>query len=158
MIGRKELKLNLYNRMYKVIKTMSSFIVVSILFSQSVPISAQEGRIDLDFKKQTLSAKIERAPLKGVIARIKEEKNIWFKFWFKSNGSLLNEQVSVRFKSLPLQDALERILSGLNHSLIFNKDGDLLGVILLGKSQKRIIRSRRRVITPRRGQQRYRRR
>ena len=106
----------------------------------------------------TLSAKIERASLKGVIAKIKEEKVIWFKFWFKSSEQLLNEQVSVRFKSLPLQDALERILSGLNHSLIFDKDGDLLGVILLGKSKKRIIRSRRWVITPRRGQQRYRRR
>ena len=117
-------------------------------------IQAQAKRVELNFNHQTLSAKIREAPLREVIATI-EKKGIWFKLWFKGKESVLNEKVSVRFKGLPVKEGLERILSTLNHCLVFDNNGVLSGVILLGKPERTTTRSTGRTGTPRRTFRRY---
>ena len=108
----------------------------------------------MNLNRRTLSAKIREAPLREVIATI-EKKGIWFKLWFEGKESVLNEKVSIRFKGLPLKKGLERILSTLNHCLVFDHNGVVSGVILLGKPERRITRSARRIRTPRRTTRRY---
>jgi hypothetical protein len=127
-----------------------TFLVASFVFFAGLPpIQAETRRIELKVNHQTISAKIMEAPLRDIIATI-EKKGIWFKLWFKGKESVLNEKVSVRFKGLPLKEGLERILSSLNHCLIFDHNGVLSGVILLGKPERRTTRSTSRTRTPRR--------
>ena len=141
-------------------KDMRHDVVITVLvasflfFAGPRPSQAETKTVELKFNHQTLSAKIREAPLREVIATI-EKKGIWFKLWFKGKESVLNEKVSVRFKGLPLKEGLERILSTLNHSLVFDSNGILSGVILLGKPTRGITRSTRRTRTPRRTPRRY---
>lgn len=101
-----------------------------------------------------MSADIEEAPVKAVIEKIKEERGIWV----KGSHHLTDQRFSVDFEDLPVQDGLERILSRMNHSLLFDQYGKLLGVIILGTSDRKWSRGRRRSVAPRRVPRRYRRR
>jgi hypothetical protein len=142
-------------RMEKVMMVLLWVLILSLLGYNSA--SAEPREIELDFSNQTLSATIKSAPLRAVIAEIKEEKGVWFKLWLKGENSVLDEKVSVRFKDLPVNEGLERILSPLNHCLVFDQHGKLLGVVLFGKPEKRRVWDRRRTVTPRRSPRRYRR-
>ncbi|MBL7174894.1 MAG: hypothetical protein ISS66_03610 [Desulfobacteraceae bacterium] len=134
------------------------FIATSLLFFLlSPPILAEAEKIELVFKNQTLSAKVREASLSSVIEKIKGKKGVWFKVWAKGKKFLF-EKFSVQFKGLSVQDGMRRILSGINHSMIFDKNGELLGVILLGKPDRKWSRYRRRPVVPRRSSRRYRRR
>lgn len=150
-------KLTLSNSMRKVAKGIAILLGVCILFfHRPVPVSGAGG-IDLDFTNQRLSANITGAKLRAVIERIRKEKGVWFKLWFGGRESLLDEKVSVQFKGLPVQDGLERIFSGMNHSIIFDEHGKLVGVFLLGKPSRKRIRGRRWTVAPRRAPRRKRR-
>lgn len=135
--------------MRKVTKAILAFFATFVLFfSLSTLTLAQGRRIYLDFRNQTLSANIEDAPLRDVLTRIKEKKGIWFKACLKGESSL-DEKVSVRFRNLPIQSGLERILSGMNHCLFFEKRR-VMGVMLFGKPGKRPYKGRRRSVRRRR--------
>ena len=138
--------------MHKVSKAILTFIVASLLvFLSSTIMLADEGYVDLDFGNRSLSANIREAPLRAVIGEIKKEKEgIWFRIWLKGGKVSLDEKVSVQFKDLPIRNALKRILSKMNHSLIFDNHGKLLGVFLLGKPARARDRSRRRGVAPKR--------
>lgn len=135
--------------MRKVTKAILAFFATFVLFfSLSTLTLAQGGRIYLDFRNQTLSANIEDAPLRDVLTRIKKKKGIWFKACLKGESSL-DEKVSLRFRNLPIQSGLERILSGMNHCLFFEKRR-VMGVMLFGKPGKRTYKGRRRSVRRRR--------
>jgi hypothetical protein len=135
----------------KVSNAIKTFIVASLLgFLSPALIIAQEGHIDLDFGNQAFSATIKEAPLRAVIGEIKKEKEgIWFRIWLKESNVSLDERVSVHFKGLPILDGLKRILSRMNYSLVFDNNGTLLGVFLLGKPARARGRARRRAVAPR---------
>jgi hypothetical protein len=95
---------------------------------------AQEGKVNLYFQKNTMSADIDGAPLKAVLAEIKEKTGISFKTWFGGDQTL-NEKVSVRFRRLSVKEGLERILSKVNHSIVL-KGSEVSGVMLFGKPGK----------------------
>ena len=140
-------------------KAIIVLLWVFILFLLGyIPASAEPRSIELDFSNQTLSATIRSAPLRTVIDEIKEEKGAWFKLWLKGEDSVLDEKVSVRFQNLPVKVGLERIFSPLNHCLVFDQDGELSGVVLLGKPETRRDWSKSRRVKPRRTPSRYRRR
>lgn len=131
--------------MHGVIKSLFILSVAS-LFSISPIARSQEARIYLKFTQETLSVNLEEAPLTAVIKRVKEEKGIWF----KGNESLLDEKISLQFEDLPIEDGMARILSAMNYSLLFDRDSNLVGVILVGKRSKTSVRERTRPTTPRR--------
>lgn len=105
-----------------------------VLFLTSVSAQTQEGKVKLNFEKETLSANIEQAPLRAVLNRIKKKEGIWYSTWFKGE-STLDEKVSVQFRRLPIKDGLERILSDVNHSLVLDSSG-VVGVMLFGKQDR----------------------
>jgi hypothetical protein len=112
----------------------SAFILLAgpiLLFLTSVSAESQEGTVNLNFERDTLSADIEQAPLGAVLDRIREEEGIWYQTWLKGE-STLKEEVSVQFRRLPIKDGLERILSDVNHSLVLEGSG-VVGVMLFGK-------------------------
>jgi hypothetical protein len=112
--------------------TFVSLIVGLLLcvFSASSP--GEEGRIELKFDDRFVSANIENVPLRIILDKIKREKGLWYKL----DGSLSENRVSVHFVGLPLPDALKRILSRIDYSLMFNSNDDLVGVFIFGKGAK----------------------
>jgi hypothetical protein len=117
----------------------------------------EQRKIDLDFSHQRLSATIKSAPIRNIIAEIEAEKGVWFELWLKGGDSVLDEKLSVEFEDLTVKDGLKRIFSSLNHSFVFDQNGQLLGVYLFGKPEPRRRYIRKRRVTPRRTTNRFRR-
>jgi hypothetical protein len=93
--------------------------------------SAFRGKeqISLQFKGQIMSAELQGVSLRLILERLKNEKGIWF----KGDESALEESISIRFEDLPLHEGLRRILSNINHVLVFDRDKGLVGLFILGK-------------------------
>jgi hypothetical protein len=90
---------------------------------------AGQASAELHCDGKSLSAHLENVPLKHVLESLKKERGIWF----QGEASILDEQVTVQFTKLPLKTGLERVLASLNYSLVFNREGTILGVIVTGK-------------------------
>jgi hypothetical protein len=125
--------------------------LMELLFLCGV-VSADEKRLYLAFDQGRVTANIKNTPLKAILNQIKKQRSIYFDKGFMRDPSLLDNDVSVQFTNLPIRNGLERILSGINHSLIFKGDR-VEGVMLLGEPGKRIYRPTRQTFqrrTPRR--------
>jgi len=79
-----------------------------------------------------MSAELQGVSLRLVLEKLEREKGIWF----KGDESVLEEEVSIRFKDLPLYEGLRRILSHINHVLVFDGDNGLVGLFILGKKDR----------------------
>jgi hypothetical protein len=85
----------------------------------------------MQFDGGRLSANLHRAPLKLVLDKINKEKGILF----TASSSLLDDSVSVQFANLSLEEALKRILSRSNYSLVFDKNEELIGATIIEKER-----------------------
>ena len=116
-------------------------VAIVVLFGLllSGPGLADGEDLSLTFDEESFSAHVEESPLKAVTEKIERATGIWF----KAGESLLQERVSVVFDGLPLEDGLERILSKMSYSLVFDDDDEIVGVFLfrsLDARQKQVIR------------------
>jgi hypothetical protein len=93
------------------------------------PASSDKGRIDLKVNGDTISVELREVPLKEILDMLEREQGIWF----RGRESVLEEKVSVWFTDLPLEEGLRRILSDINHILIYYQDGRLEGLLVFGK-------------------------
>lgn len=109
--------------------TLCSIIMLFLLCTFSSSWSGTAD-IDLKFQGETLSANLTEAPLKDIAEKLEKEIGVSF----KGDASLFNEKVSVRFKNLPLENGLKRILCRINYSLVFDGDGRVASVIVLGRA------------------------
>ena len=93
--------------------------------------SASSGKeeIGLEFKGQIMSAELQGVSLRMVLEKLKRERGIWF----TGDESALEENISVQFDDLPLDEGLRRILSNINHALVFDRGRGLVGLFILGK-------------------------
>lgn len=85
--------------------------------------------MDMQFDGGRLSANLHRAPLQLVLDKINKEKGISF----TAGTSLLDDTVSVQFANLSLEEALKRILARSNYSLVFDKNEELIGAMIIEK-------------------------
>ena len=109
----------------------------------------EEGTVKLEFKGDTLSADIDKAPLRDVLAKFEKERGIWHKTWFKGR-STLNSEISVQFDDLSIKEGLQRILSDVNFTFVL-EGSKVVGVMLFGEQDGT---SSRPTTTPRRGRRR----
>lgn len=130
---------------YARLKTAEEMILfiflTSIISLAPVPFThAAPGTISLDFKKEGLSARIEKASMKDVIEKIAEREGIWIK-----GAEKLSEEVySGIFEGLSIRDALKRILLSFNYCFFLDGEEKVLGVIVVGKRGRRAHRRIRR--------------
>ena len=103
-------------------------IAASFIFLRSSSLSAGVIHIQFSSDHQTISANIKQASLRDVIAKIKREKHVYV----KGEHYLINKTITVEFKNLSLEDTMKRFLKGMNHSLEFDKKGNLSGVTIVG--------------------------
>jgi hypothetical protein len=119
---------------------MRGFLSISLIFFAALLLSGVSSAADLsiDVRGEVLSARVEDSPLKAVAEQIERKTGIWF----KSGGPMPEEKISVDFEGLPLEDGLEKILSKMNYSLVFDDEDEIVGVFLfrsLDARQKQII-------------------
>jgi hypothetical protein len=119
---------------------MCRFLPIIVVFFAALLLSSMSSATDIfiDAEGEVFSAHVEDSSLKAVAEEIESKTGIWF----KSGGALPDEKVSVDFDGLPLEDGLERILSKMNYSLVFDDEDEIVGVFLfrsLDPRQKQII-------------------
>ena len=93
------------------------------------PTLAREGFVDLKLDGDTLSADLKGAVLRDILEDLNKERGIWW----KGDQSVLEENVTVQFTDLSLEDGMRRILGFLDHCLFFDNERELIGVFLAGK-------------------------
>jgi hypothetical protein len=119
---------------------MCRFLSITVVFFAALLLSSMSSATDIfiDAEGEVFSAHVEDSSLKAVAEEIESKTGIWFKW----GGALPDEKVSVDFEGLPFEDGLERILSKLNYSLVFDDEDEIVGVFLfrsLDPRQKQII-------------------
>jgi hypothetical protein len=101
-------------------------LVSPILLSSEVQASAKKTNPSLEFLDDgTLTMDAQGVPLATVLGDIQEKTNLQFKI----HESLLEQPISVRFQSLPLNKAIGRILHGVSYACIFSLSGNIETVI-----------------------------
>ncbi len=94
-----------------------------------IPFQAVSGTVDLKFSGNKFTTDISDTPLKTVLNKIKDKKGVAF----KGDDEILNGKISVRFNDFSFQDGLKRILRDVDYSFIYNKDGDIVEIVVVGK-------------------------
>ena len=103
-----------------------SLIAVLIL----LPINAFGEKNHLQFTAETLSADLKDIPVKVVLDELKKEKGIWC----EGEIQLLKKNISLKFDDLTLTEGIKRMLKSYNYALIYNKSGELNGVVIIDGS------------------------
>jgi hypothetical protein len=91
------------------------------------PASAREAAIRFDGRK--MSADIEKVPLREVLEEVKRQK----KFVVKGDPSILELEVTASFSDLSFQEGLKKILGRINYLLLFGKNNEPCGVIVVDR-------------------------
>jgi hypothetical protein len=118
------------------------FIAFAFLIGGFSPAWSGEKDMALDFQGQTFSAFLQAVPLRFILEKLEKEKGIWF----KGASSLLGEEITVQFTSLSLEDGMKRILSSMNYSLVFGRDGELHGVVIIGRGMSKRAKGQNRTV------------
>lgn len=118
-------------------KMTKIFVVCCVLIffclGSFCPASSGRGEIGLEFRGQIMSAELQGVPLRLILEKLEREKGIWW----KGAELVLEETVSIRFKDLPLEEGLRRILFDFNHALLFDQDKGLVGLVIFGRKESR---------------------
>ncbi len=110
-------------------RVLTIFCIIILGLGYFSSASSPKEQIGLQIKGQVMSAELHGVSLRMVLERLEDEKGIWF----KGDESALEERVFVRFDDLPLHEGLRRILSTVNHVLVFDRERGLVGLFVLGK-------------------------
>ena len=111
-----------------------TLMALSFLLGLTSHCLAVKTEIDLKLQNGLFSANLDRVPLKEIIKRLEAKKGIRF----EGSDSLFEEKITVRFTNLSLENGLKKILSSMNYSLIFNRENQLLGVVIVAKTRHRL--------------------
>ena len=110
------------NRIFKV------FLFVFCIFCSSIYFSpAGAENVTIRFDERKMSADIDEAILKDIFEKIEAQRE----FSVKGDKSVLNSEVSISFVNLSFEDGLKKILGKINYILVFDKNKEPTGVIIV---------------------------
>ncbi|MDY6837588.1 MAG: hypothetical protein SWH78_06415 [Thermodesulfobacteriota bacterium] len=113
--------------------SLSVFFLGIILLSSQVQASKSSSAFSLEFSDNgRLSLNSEGTPLGTLVQKLHEKT----KLAFIIQENLLEHPISVRFQSLPLNEAVKRILRGVNYACIFDINGNLEKIITVSATSK----------------------
>jgi hypothetical protein len=109
--------------------TALRLMAVVVLLGAAVSVAATEpssGRL-VQYAKDTLTVRLDKVPLADVLADIGQQSGA------EIRGTLReSREVTAEFESVPLSEALSRLLGDQNFALVYGKEGRLRAVKLLG--------------------------
>ena len=82
-------------------------------------------------KEGLLSVNLKDTSLLEVARDIEKRSGVWF----RGDETLFQEQISVTFNDLTLEEGLKRILTNLNYSLMFDTKNKVAGVMVMGEGK-----------------------
>lgn len=89
--------------------------------------------VNITWQEEGLAANILQIPLEQVLEHLAAEEAIWFNV----HKSVAHRKISVSFENLTLEQALGRILAGFDYSVIFDRDAEPAGVVVVGDRASR---------------------
>jgi hypothetical protein len=111
----------------------SRLTAVVVLLGTAVSVAATEpgsGRL-VEYAKDALTVRLDKVPLADVLADIGQQSGA------EIRGTLReSREVTAEFESVPLSEALSRLLGDQNFALVYGKEGRLRAVKLLGGPQE----------------------
>jgi hypothetical protein len=108
-------------------------LISFILLSPQVQASTDNSNPSLEFSDiGTLTLSAEAVPLGTLLVKIQEKTGIEFEIPEK----LFEQPISVSFKSLPLTEAIGRVLRGVSYSCIFDSNSNVKKIIALPNANK----------------------
>ena len=102
-------------------------LLAVFLLTASIPSLYAQDSMQIELKGKTISAEIKNVPAGKVLQYLKEHNILWF----QGDEPLLNKKISTSFENLSLTEGLRRILISFNHAMIFDKAGNLRGLVLV---------------------------
>ena len=127
----------------QIIKSVVFSLFATVILVAVTFVSVHSSTIQLNFEDDIVSANIQDVSLRKVINEIEEETGIWFRLMISKDAPVLSEDISVQFEEEPVDAGLGRILRPVNHSLVFDKQDNVIGVFLFGKPGRRVYQPRR---------------
>lgn len=110
--------------------------VISLAYAQT-----SKQNLHIEYKNNLITISAQNADLKNVLLKIANKTNIIVRF-----PNSLKEQLTIKLSKHPLNEALSRILKGLNHAVIYSaskKNRTVVSEVLVyNKSQRSKISNR----------------
>ena len=101
-------------------------VAVSLSGPPASPASTDPGRV-IQYSKDTLTVRLDKVPLSDVLSDIGQQSGA------EIRGTLREpREVTADFEAVPLSEALARLLGDQNFALVYDKEGSLRAVKLLG--------------------------
>ena len=116
--------------MRRIIKINLLFVSIFCLSALDLQLSEAEAIPDIEISDNKLTADIDNEPLRSVLALIKKKTGIRFSF----DEDMSSQTVSGHFSSMPIDRALQRILNRSNYAFIYNPDGRIKEVTIIGQN------------------------
>jgi|LGVE01.1.fsa_nt_gb hypothetical protein len=104
-------------------------LTFSFLITCCLPAWSGKGEVSLTYKGESVSADLDGVALESILEELSRKHGIWFKV----HKSVVDQNISVRFKELSFEEALKRILGRLDYSLVFDNAGRPTGAVVVGK-------------------------
>jgi len=76
-----------------------------------------------------ISASLDSTPIGIILHRLWTQQGIWY----DADESTLRANVSVVFDDLPIDKGIYRILSRMNFSIFYRNNGEIEGIVILGR-------------------------
>ncbi|MEJ2039542.1 MAG: hypothetical protein P8X55_11495, partial [Desulfosarcinaceae bacterium] len=96
---------------------MLALLATFCLLSGGLPadVQADEGDIQMSYKDHLLTIRTQQADIKNILLRISDETGIFVRF-----PKDISKQISIALVDTPLAKALNKLLRGLNHAIIYS--------------------------------------
>lgn len=91
--------------------------------------SVEDTGIDMVFNNRSVSTNLQNISLRLILEKLKKAEGISY----TGEESLLEKKISIRFNNLPLESAMERIMSRINHVFFYDRNKRLVGILILGE-------------------------
>jgi len=108
---------------------ISNFVILLLIISFNSQSFSSDKDIALHIEGEYMSVNLKDVPINAIFRILNRLKGIAV----EGDVSMLNQNITVKFKNLTFEQSLKRILNRFNHSLYFNSKGDVISVFLLGK-------------------------
>ncbi len=106
------------------------FILFGFLFFTGSNTYAEQ--LNLKFKNNELSADLKDEPIQKIFEYLEKERGLWVEGEKEAPG----KKISVKFDKLPLVDGIRRLLTDIDYALIFGREGNLTGVVIINGDTK----------------------
>jgi hypothetical protein len=121
-------------------KSIFLFVTIcSIVLCGITGVSGETFTREFRYDGQKLTVRLNGTPLEQVLETFNQETGIWF----QCEESLLEKKISVQFENVSLHEGLNRILSTLNYSLVFNRYLELEGAIIVAEGNANTAKKNR---------------